>query len=76
MSRLAVGAVGALAAVGSSPAAASRSSGTEAPAARASGAGCAPVAGDQLVVLDDDKKLQNTDNIIPAINTKAVDAGS
>jgi osmoprotectant transport system substrate-binding protein len=47
------------------------SSGTEAPATGGSGAGCAPVAGDQLVVLDDDKKLQNTDNVIPAVNTKA-----
>jgi len=47
------------------------SSGTEAPAAGASGAGCAPVAGDKLVVLDDDKKLQNTDNVLPAINAKA-----
>ncbi len=34
-------------------------------------AGCAPVAGNDLVVLDDDKKLQNSDNVIPAINTKA-----
>jgi osmoprotectant transport system substrate-binding protein len=47
------------------------SSGTQAPATGASGAGCAPVQGDQLVVLEDDKKLQNTDNVIPAINTKA-----
>ncbi|MFI1995127.1 glycine betaine ABC transporter substrate-binding protein [Actinoplanes sp. NPDC020271] len=49
------------------------SSGTEAPpsAASAAGAGCAPVAGDKLVVLTDDKKLQNTDNVIPAINKKA-----
>ncbi len=34
------------------------------------GAGCAPVAGSQLVVLTDDKKLQNSDNVIPAINGK------
>ncbi|GLY97048.1 glycine betaine ABC transporter substrate-binding protein [Actinoplanes sp. NBRC 103695] len=47
------------------------SSGTEAPASSASGAGCAPAAGDKLVVLDDDKKLQNTDNVIPAINAKS-----
>jgi osmoprotectant transport system substrate-binding protein len=45
------------------------SSGTEAPAT-ASGAGCAPVAGDQLVVLDDDKHLQNADNVIPAVNAQ------
>jgi osmoprotectant transport system substrate-binding protein len=48
------------------------SSGTEAPpSAAAAGQGCAPVAGDTLVVLDDDKQLQNTDNVIPAINSKA-----
>lgn len=47
------------------------SSGTEAPATAASGAGCAPVPGEQLVVLQDDKKLQNTDNVIPAVNAKA-----
>jgi osmoprotectant transport system substrate-binding protein len=32
---------------------------------------CAPVAGDAIVVLADDKGLQTVDNIIPAINTKA-----
>ena len=47
------------------------SSGTAAPPSSAAGAGCAPVAGDTLVVLTDDKKLQNTDNVIPAINKKA-----
>jgi osmoprotectant transport system substrate-binding protein len=48
------------------------SSGTEAPASAAAGnAGCAPVAGNDLVVLTDDKNLQNTDNVIPAINKKA-----
>jgi osmoprotectant transport system substrate-binding protein len=47
------------------------SSGTEAPASSAAGPGCAPVAGDKLVVLEDDKKLQNSDNVIPAINAKA-----
>lgn len=46
------------------------SSGTEAPATAAAGAGCAPVAGAQLVVLEDDKKLQNTDNVVPAVNKK------
>ncbi len=49
----------------------SGSSGTEAPPSSAAGAGCAPAAGDTLVVLTDDKKLQNTDNIVPAINAKA-----
>ena len=38
---------------------------------RPPGAGCAPVAGNDLVVLTDDKNLQNTDNVIPAINKKA-----
>jgi osmoprotectant transport system substrate-binding protein len=47
------------------------SSGTKAPATSAAGAGCAPVAGDNLVVLTDDKGLQNSDNVIPAINKKA-----
>ncbi|GIH18153.1 glycine betaine ABC transporter substrate-binding protein [Rugosimonospora africana] len=47
------------------------SSGTAAPASGVAAGGCAPIAGQQLVVLDDDKHMQNTDNIIPAINTKA-----
>jgi osmoprotectant transport system substrate-binding protein len=50
----------------------SGSSGTSAPAS-ASAAGCAPLKGDTLVVLDDDKKLQSADNIIAAINTKVAD---
>ncbi|WP_345535574.1 glycine betaine ABC transporter substrate-binding protein [Phytohabitans rumicis] len=29
------------------------------------------MAGNKLVVLEDDKKLQNTDNVVPAINSKA-----
>ena len=40
----------------------------------ASGDACAPVAGDQLVVLEDDKGLQNADNIIPAVNAAAAAA--
>ena len=48
----------------------SGSSGTAAPASAAAGGGCAPVAGDELVVLTDDKALQNTDNVVPAINAK------
>ncbi len=71
-SRLAVGAIGALAAAGLLTGCGDAgSSGTDAPQQGASGAGCAPVAGDKLIVLTDDKKLQNTDNVIPAINTKA-----
>ena len=45
------------------------SSGTQAPAS-VSGAGCAPMKDATLVVLDDDKKLQTSDNVIPAINEK------
>ena len=37
------------------------------------GQDCAPVAGDQLVVLEDDQQLQNADNIIPAVNADAAD---
>jgi osmoprotectant transport system substrate-binding protein len=48
------------------------SSGTQAPPS-VSGAGCAPVSGDKLVVLTDDQKLQTADNIIAAVNTKAAD---
>ena len=40
----------------------------------ASGDVCAPVAGKQLVVLDDDKHLQNADNIVPAVNAQAAAA--
>ncbi|MFD2766663.1 glycine betaine ABC transporter substrate-binding protein [Micromonospora eburnea] len=70
--RLAVGAIGALTAAGLLTGCGDAgSSGTDAPEQGASGAGCAPVAGDKLVVLTDDKKLQNTDNVLPAINTKA-----
>ncbi|GAA3736985.1 hypothetical protein GCM10022225_19700 [Plantactinospora mayteni] len=69
--RLAVGAVGAVVAAGFlAGCGGAGSSGTQAPASGAQGAGCVPVAGSSLVVLDDDKKLQNTDNIIPAINSK------
>ncbi|GAA1809006.1 ABC transporter substrate-binding protein [Luedemannella flava] len=46
------------------------SSGTAAPAtATAAGAGCAPEKGDVLVVLTDDKKLQNADNVVAVVNT-------
>ena len=47
------------------------SSGTSAAPSAAAGGGCAPVAGSTLVVLEDDKHLQNADNVIAAINTKA-----
>ncbi|CAN5310512.1 hypothetical protein BH20ACT5_BH20ACT5_04850 [soil metagenome] len=32
------------------------------------GAECAPVAGDELIVLDDDQELQTVDNLIPAVS--------
>jgi len=47
------------------------SSGTPAPPTQASGAGCAPEASDQLVLLTDDKNLQSSDNIVAAVNSKA-----
>ncbi|WP_407342065.1 glycine betaine ABC transporter substrate-binding protein [Pengzhenrongella phosphoraccumulans] len=37
---------------------------------------CAPVAGDKLVVLTDDLKLQTVDNLVPAINAAAIDGDS
>ncbi|MGY1855101.1 glycine betaine ABC transporter substrate-binding protein [Modestobacter sp. SYSU DS0290] len=40
----------------------------------ASGDACAPVPGDQLVVLEDDQQLQNADNIVPAVNAEAAAA--
>ncbi|HEU5110368.1 MAG TPA: glycine betaine ABC transporter substrate-binding protein, partial [Micromonosporaceae bacterium] len=71
--RWAVGAAGLLAVGFLAACGEAGSSGTEAPATAASG-GCAPVAGEELVVLEDDKKLQTVDNIIPAANAKAVKA--
>jgi len=48
------------------------SSGTQAPpTATAGGAGCAPQANEQLVLLADDKQLQSSDNIVAAVNSKA-----
>jgi osmoprotectant transport system substrate-binding protein len=40
----------------------------------ASGDACAPMAGDQLVVLEDDEQLQNADNVVPAVNAAAATA--
>lgn len=54
------------------------SSGTAAPATPDSAgtdsalAPCEPVAGEQLVVLEDDQGLQTVDNIVPAVNAAAV----
>lgn len=39
-----------------------------------SSSSCAPVKGDQLVVLTDDKKLQQAENILPAVNATAAKA--
>jgi len=39
--------------------------------ATSAAAACDPVAGDQLVVLEDDKNLQTVDNVIPAVNADA-----
>ena len=60
------------------------SSGTEVPAetgaapsvegAEEAAAVCEPVAGDQLVVLEDDLGLQTVDNIVPAVNAEAAAA--
>jgi osmoprotectant transport system substrate-binding protein len=75
ISRVAVGLVGLVAAAGLATACGKAgSSGATAPASGAATGGCAPVAGDQLMVLADDKKLQTVDNIIPAINSKAASA--
>ncbi len=50
----------------------SGSSGTTAPSAAGAG-GCAPIQDSSLVVLTDDKHLQASDNIVPAVNVKAND---
>jgi osmoprotectant transport system substrate-binding protein len=54
----------------------SGSSGTGggAAASGASGNACAPVAGDKLVVLQDDKHLQLADNVVPAVNAATAQA--
>jgi osmoprotectant transport system substrate-binding protein len=49
----------------------SGSSGTSAPPTAVTGVGCAPTASDQLVLLADDKNLQNSDNIIAVASKKA-----
>jgi osmoprotectant transport system substrate-binding protein len=40
-------------------------------AGAASGSACAPVKGSQLVVLEDDKHLQNADNVVPLVYAPA-----
>jgi osmoprotectant transport system substrate-binding protein len=48
----------------------SGSSGTSAPPSAASGAGCAPIASEDLVLLADNKNLQDSDNIVAVANGK------
>jgi len=43
-------------------------SGTRAPDPAASGQGCPPVAGEQLVMLADDRHLQTVENVVPAVH--------
>jgi osmoprotectant transport system substrate-binding protein len=45
-------------------------SGSSDSASSGGSAGCAPVAGQDLVALEDNKKLQTVDNVIPAVNSK------
>lgn len=40
----------------------------------ASGEACAPIPGEELVVLEDDKSLQNADNVIPAVTASVAAA--
>jgi osmoprotectant transport system substrate-binding protein len=54
----------------------SDTSGNDAGGTAASGDTCAPVPGDRLVVLEDDKHLQNADNVIPAVTTTTAEAQS
>lgn len=60
-----------LAACGESGSSGGAPTGNPAASGAATLAACAPVAGDALVVLADDRKLQTVDNIIPAINADA-----
>jgi osmoprotectant transport system substrate-binding protein len=71
VSRVAVGLTGLVAVAGMLAGCGKAGSSGTAAAPSAGSGGCAPVAGTQLVVLDDDKHLQNTDNVIPAVNSKA-----
>jgi len=54
---------------GSTPASTTTNAMTGTPTAMTAQA-CLPVPGDSLVVLTDDKHLQNSDNVIPAVNAK------
>jgi osmoprotectant transport system substrate-binding protein len=71
---LALAALLATAACGQSGSSGSGGSAASGSSSSASGQACAPVAGKQLVVLQDDKHLQNADNIVPAVNARAAAA--
>jgi osmoprotectant transport system substrate-binding protein len=47
---------------------------TDSEETQAAGESCAPVPGDQLVVLEDDQHLQNADNVIPAVHAATAEA--
>jgi osmoprotectant transport system substrate-binding protein len=76
MTPLALAAVLSAAACGSagSSSTGGAAAGGSASGSAAGGEACAPVAGTQLVVLEDDKHLQNADNIVPAVNAAAAGA--
>lgn len=57
-----------LAACGDSGSSGTRAESTKSASAGEKKASCEPVAGDEIVVLEDDKGLQTVDNVIPAIN--------
>ncbi|MDP9427385.1 MAG: glycine/betaine ABC transporter substrate-binding protein [Actinomycetota bacterium] len=48
--------------------------GARASSGSASGGACAPVAGEQLVVLEDDQHLQHAENVVPAVNMATAQA--
>jgi len=60
-----------LSACGSSGQSGTKTTPSKSSSAAAGGQACQAVAGDALVALEDDKKLQTVDNIIPAVNAKA-----
>jgi osmoprotectant transport system substrate-binding protein len=59
---------------GSSGSTSAAGSGSSSGSSSSGGASCAPVAGQQLVVLQDDKHLQAADAIVPLVNSKTAQA--
>ncbi len=55
----------------SNPNASTDTSGSSSSEGGGGGADCVPVAGDTLVVLEDDQQLQTVDNLIPAVSAAA-----